>query len=374
MRELRQSTATTQKIGPFVDDADGKTLETELTIAQGDVKISKNGGTYAQKNDATGCTHDASGEYGCPFDATDTGTLGTLTAVIAVAGALPVKEYFSVITAEQWDTKYGSDKFTVEIAENQDVRNVTGTVAAVTDVLAAIKGDGWTTQSLVALKTAIDAKLATASYVAPPSIDDLATKAEVTGALNSLVAAMPAATDVSDLETAIGEVKEKTDQLVITEGKVAAEATATVGSEAIANALDASELLTSIDATLTSVNTRVAPGSVLSVRSAIDNTGTITTKRGDDYVQGDLSIVYTATDLTGIDSIALNILSANGTVLSTHTPVVADAGTSTQTIHIVLSDTETTAIPAGTVLLYEVVIVDGAVSKTIIEGAWISRD
>jgi len=37
---LKQSTAVTVKIGPFLDDTDGKTAETGLTIAQADVRLS----------------------------------------------------------------------------------------------------------------------------------------------------------------------------------------------------------------------------------------------------------------------------------------------------------------------------------------------
>ncbi|MCK4444174.1 MAG: hypothetical protein KAW09_06500, partial [Thermoplasmata archaeon] len=78
MQWLKQSTAITLKIGPFIDDTDGKTAETGLTIAQADVRLSKNGGNIAQKNEATSCTHDELGVYGCPLDTTDTGTLGRL--------------------------------------------------------------------------------------------------------------------------------------------------------------------------------------------------------------------------------------------------------------------------------------------------------
>ena len=50
MLYLKADTAVTLKIGPFLDDSDGKTAETGLTIAQADVRLSKNGGDIAQKN------------------------------------------------------------------------------------------------------------------------------------------------------------------------------------------------------------------------------------------------------------------------------------------------------------------------------------
>lgn len=100
---LRQSTAITEKIGPFLDDADGKTPETVLTIAQADVRLSKNGGAYAQKNEATSCTHDENGEYGCPLNVTDTGTVGRLKLAVFESGALPVWHEYTVLSQAVYD-------------------------------------------------------------------------------------------------------------------------------------------------------------------------------------------------------------------------------------------------------------------------------
>jgi len=109
MIELKQSTAVTLLIGPFVDSTDGDTDETGLTIAQADVRLSKNGGNMAQKNEATSCTHDELGYYTCPLDATDTNTLGALKVVVHESGALHVREDCMVLTANQWDSKYSTD-------------------------------------------------------------------------------------------------------------------------------------------------------------------------------------------------------------------------------------------------------------------------
>src|SRR5688572_9179628 len=96
---LKQSTAVTVKLGPFVDAADGVTAETALTISQADIRLSKNGGAFAQSNNAAGATHDASGWYGIPLDATDTGTLGRLQVFVGETGALPVWSEFMVVPA-----------------------------------------------------------------------------------------------------------------------------------------------------------------------------------------------------------------------------------------------------------------------------------
>ena len=108
MIELKQSTAVTLKIGPFVDETDGVTPETALTIAQADVRLSKNGGNMAQKGNATSCTHDEIGYYDCPVSTTDTGTLGILQLMVNESGALPVWNDYMVVTGDYWDMKYAN--------------------------------------------------------------------------------------------------------------------------------------------------------------------------------------------------------------------------------------------------------------------------
>ena len=51
MNFLKQSTAATPKIGPFLDSTDMITAKTALSIGQSDVLISKADGSIAQKND-----------------------------------------------------------------------------------------------------------------------------------------------------------------------------------------------------------------------------------------------------------------------------------------------------------------------------------
>lgn len=115
MLYLKQSTAATIKLGPFVDDSDGKTAETGLTISQADIRLSKNGGDIAQTHNSAGATHDELGYYNVPLDTTDTNTLGTLKVIVSVSGALPVFADFMVITAEAYDTLCGTDHFTVDL-------------------------------------------------------------------------------------------------------------------------------------------------------------------------------------------------------------------------------------------------------------------
>jgi hypothetical protein len=109
---LKQSTAATIVIGPFVDNTDGKTPETALTITQADVRLSKNAGTFAQANEATSATSMEFGYYSKPLNTTDTNTLGRLTVAVTETGALPVRHDYIVVTADafnrQFDTAYDS--------------------------------------------------------------------------------------------------------------------------------------------------------------------------------------------------------------------------------------------------------------------------
>jgi hypothetical protein len=104
--ELRANTAVDVLIGPFIDDTDGKTAETALTLSQADIKLSKNGQALAQKNDDTSAAADANGYYNCELDTTDTNTEGTLVLIVHESGALPVRHDFMVLSEAAWDSKY----------------------------------------------------------------------------------------------------------------------------------------------------------------------------------------------------------------------------------------------------------------------------
>ena len=105
---LRQSTASqSRNVGPFVDDTDFKSVETGLTIANTDVKLSKNGAASVNKNSGGG-THVANGKYALTFDATDTNTVGELDGSILVSGALVVAFKFMVLEEAVYDLYYAS--------------------------------------------------------------------------------------------------------------------------------------------------------------------------------------------------------------------------------------------------------------------------
>lgn len=139
MIPLKQSTAKTLKLGPFVDSTDGFTKETGLTIAQASVLLSKSDGTLAQKNDATSATHDSAGWYAVPLNTTDTNTLGRLSIDISIAGALPVFVECWVYQANVYDALFAGTDF-LETSSLAQVFSISGTA------LTYKKRDGSTNQ------------------------------------------------------------------------------------------------------------------------------------------------------------------------------------------------------------------------------------
>ena len=139
--EIKQGTAVTFLLGPFVDIGDGVTAETGLATAMDNattgIRVSKNGGNMADRNDATAPVHDEDGFYTIVLDATDTNTLGFLQVEYSeVATALPAWQDFSVVTANYWDTKYGADQFDVNVTNMAANSIATGVIA--TDAIGVL--------------------------------------------------------------------------------------------------------------------------------------------------------------------------------------------------------------------------------------------
>ena len=115
---LKQSTAASIVMGPMLNDADGNTPETTLTIAQADIRVSKNGGVYAQSNNATGATHMEFGKFSVPLDNVDTATLGKVRVDIHKSGALAVWREFTVVPADVYNSLVlGTDTLQADVTQ-----------------------------------------------------------------------------------------------------------------------------------------------------------------------------------------------------------------------------------------------------------------
>ncbi len=106
---IRQNTARTLKLPPAVDSSTPDTSEIGLTITRAQIRLSKEGGDLAQKNEASDCTHDEIGVYDCPVDATDTNTVGTLDIYYKSAGVLHLWDTYQVFPEHVYDAFHGSD-------------------------------------------------------------------------------------------------------------------------------------------------------------------------------------------------------------------------------------------------------------------------
>jgi hypothetical protein len=160
---LKQSTAVDIAIGPFLDEGDGTTAETGLTLTQPDIRLKKNGGAWAQKNAAQTLSHEENGWYELSLDTTDTGTLGILVIAVKESGALPVWHECMVLPANVWDSLFGADKLQVhadeitaglitaasiaadaitdaKVASDVTIASVTGAVGSVTGAVGSVTG------------------------------------------------------------------------------------------------------------------------------------------------------------------------------------------------------------------------------------------
>ena len=201
---LKQSTAYTFRHGPFLDETDGKTAETGLTISQADVRLSKAGGNFAQKNESSSSSHDEIGFYIVVLDATDTATCGELLVAVHESGALPVFKTFQVVEEAIYDALFAGSA------------NLVTKIDAIDTVVDAVLVDTGTTipATIATIDTVVDAILVDTAVIgaAGAGLTDLGgmstgMKAEVnaecdgsmvTYGLDHLVSASVAGGDITD--------------------------------------------------------------------------------------------------------------------------------------------------------------------------------
>jgi len=125
---LRQSTSQVILFGPCLDKGDGVTEETGLTLAQADMRLSKDGGAFAQKNTTGNATHDSDGWYSTTLDTTDTNTCGELILnVHQPANMLPVWSRYWVLEEAIYDAMFGASAAGFDANQRVDVGSWLGT-------------------------------------------------------------------------------------------------------------------------------------------------------------------------------------------------------------------------------------------------------
>jgi len=281
---LKQSTASQEiLLGPFLDDTDGKTAETGLTIANTDIKIWKAGGTSEASKNSGGATHIAAGRYYAVLDATDTDTLGSLEINVHVAGALPVRRECLVVAANVYDSLIGgTDLLQVDVSQ---FGNSAGTFSSgrpeVNTTHAA--GTAWASGAITAAAIAADA--ITAAKIADGAIDAATFAA---GAIN-------AAAIASDAITAAKIANGAIDASTFATGAIDAAALAADAGTEIATAVwaSAARTLTALDEDSTTLDLDATIRAAVGLASA--NLDTQLTAI-DDYLDTELAAVKATTD------------------------------------------------------------------------------
>lgn len=141
---LRQSTATSLGVGPFVSSGDALTVMASLSLPQGVIQLSVNGAAFAQTINTAGATYQTMGFYGLTLAATDLSTLGRLIMSISTNGVLPVWADYMVLPANVFDSLVPGTDY-LDVAAVQLTPSVTvGTIAAGAITAAAISGGAFT--------------------------------------------------------------------------------------------------------------------------------------------------------------------------------------------------------------------------------------
>ena len=177
---LKQSTASQEvMLGPFLDATDGATAET-MSLANTDIKISKAGADFVNKNSGGG-TDKTNGFKLITLDATDTATVGELTISCKMSGALPVFKQCWVLEEAVYDAIYApSATLAASVASilEDTATTIPATIATIDTVVDAI---------LVDTGTTLDGKINTIDTV----VDSILVDTAVIGAAGAGLTGVP---------------------------------------------------------------------------------------------------------------------------------------------------------------------------------------
>jgi hypothetical protein len=246
MLYLKQSTAgQALLLGPFVDDTDGATAETALSIANTDIRLSANGGNMFAKT-SLGGTHDEAGWYAITLDATDTATVGRLQISSKVAGALHVLMECQVVEEAVFVALYAASApgYVVDQPVNTTkVGGTTQTALDINDILTdtaeiGTAGAGLSNIGTIATVTTLTdhtaqtgdtyalASGATGFAAIDTVVDDILTDTAVIGALGAGLTALATQATVDAIETDTQDIQTKVDKIPLSDGVITWNATA----------------------------------------------------------------------------------------------------------------------------------------------------
>ncbi len=152
MQYLKADTATAVVVGPFIDDTDGASLETALTVTGMDVELVKHSNTHpltstsfapTASGGSNDCSHIVDGLYSLELQATDVDTEGRLFLSVEVAGALPVWHEFMVVAANVYDSLFAAattDYLDINVKEISDDSTAADNLETACDNYSATRG------------------------------------------------------------------------------------------------------------------------------------------------------------------------------------------------------------------------------------------
>jgi hypothetical protein len=147
-----ESTAARRRVPVvFVDDTDGKTAETGVTLSAGDMKLSKDGG--AEGNHAGSLTELAGGDYYYEFTSGEVDTLGYLTGRIVKNGVRTFRIAAQVVAFDPYATSVAQTGDSYAIVNSGTHGN-----AALKTLIDAI--DDFVDTEMAAVLAAVDTEVA----------------------------------------------------------------------------------------------------------------------------------------------------------------------------------------------------------------------
>jgi len=381
---IRQSTSTTVLIGPYVDDTDFKTAETGLTIANTDIRVSKNGANIVAKNSGGG-THDENGWYAITLDATDSSAVGTLQIHSVVAGALPVWMEFQVVEENVYDAIYVSGAgIGTDVASilTDTGTTIPATITTIDTNVDAILVDTGTTipATITTIDANVDAILVDTGTTLDTKINTIDTNVDAilvdTG--TTIPATLTTIDSVGDdTNTKVGTIIFATDTLEATCDAILVD-TATTIPATIAT------IDTNVDAILLDTGTTgvaitagsLAGETVAAVSGAVGSVTGHTPQTGDTYALANGTAGFVAIDTvvdailldTGTTGVAANVTQVDGVALASHTAgyIPAEDTSSTQGVPFTVSTTSNTLTTCSTNLSGTYTVDNTFINRTIV--------
>lgn len=299
---LKQSTARTIAFGPFVDAADGFTAENSLTISQADIRLSKNGGAFAQTNNSAGATFMENGHYSIPLDTTDTNTLGHLRVSVNEGGARPVTKDFMVLPANVFDAVAGSDPSPWGVLQSTTITGLSSqTVFNLT--AGSADNDAYTGQYAVVVDAATPTQksvVAITDYVGSTKTLTLAVAPKFTVADGDTIHILASPLTEATVELTAEALTAIADE-VAGEATIAAGMASAVAAETAAESVD-TKLTTQRAANLDNLDAPVSEASGLVLSTVVSNPGTLTSIElgggdgPDDIYNGMMIVFYDASN------------------------------------------------------------------------------